>query len=168
MEDYFKIGIITSSHGVRGEMKIYPTTDDARRFKKLKQVFVETKEGFKVFEVESARVSDKVLLKLKGIDTPEEVVKYRQRGIFVDRKNAVRLSKDEYFIADLIGIKVICDDGSELGTLKEVMPTGANDVYVVSMNDGKEVLIPAIKDCILDVDVEEGCMKVHLLDGLLD
>lgn len=168
MEDYFKIGIITSSHGVRGEMKVYPTTDDARRFKKLKQVFVETKEGFKVFEVESARVSDKVLLKLKGIDTPEEVVKYRQRGIFVDRKNAVRLSKDEYFIADLFGIKVICDDGSELGTLKEVMPTGANDVYVVSMNDGKEVLIPAIKDCILDVDVEEGCMKVHLLDGLLD
>ncbi|MBR1650423.1 MAG: 16S rRNA processing protein RimM [Lachnospiraceae bacterium] len=168
MEDYFKIGIITSSHGVRGEMKVYPTTDDARRFKKLKQVFVETKEGFKVFEVESARVSDKVLLKLKGIDTPEEVVKYRQRGIFVDRKNAVRLSKDEYFIADLIGIKVICDDGKELGVLKEVMPTGANDVYVVSMDEGKEVLIPAIKDCILDVDVEEGFMKVHLLDGLLD
>ena len=168
MEDYFKIGIITSSHGVRGEMKVYPTTDDARRFKKLKQVFVETKEGFKVFEVESARVSDKVLLKLKGIDTPEEVVKYRQRGIFVDRKNAVRLSKDEYFIADLIGIKVICDDGKELGVLKEVMPTGANDVYVVSMDEDKEVLIPAIKDCILDVDVEEGFMKVHLLDGLLD
>lgn len=168
MEDYFKIGIITSSHGVRGEMKVYPTTDDARRFKKLKQVFVETKEGFKVFEVESARVSDKVLLKLKGIDTPEEVVKYRQRGIFVDRKNAVRLSKDEYFIADLIGIKVICDDGKELGVLKKVMPTGANDVYVVSMDEGKEVLIPAIKDCILDVDVEEGFMKVHLLDGLLD
>lgn len=168
MEDYFKIGIITSSHGVRGEMKVYPTTDDARRFKKLKQVFVETKEGFKVFEVESARVSDKVLLKLKGIDTPEEVVKYRQRGIFVDRKNAVRLSKDEYFIADLIGIKVICDDGKELGVLKEVMPTGANDVYVVSMDEGKEVLIPAIKDCILDVEVEEGFMKVHLLDGLLD
>lgn len=168
MEDYFKIGIITSSHGVRGEMKVFPTTDDARRFKKLKQVFVETKEGFKVFEVESARVSDKVLLKLKGIDTPEEVVKYRQRGIFVDRKNAVRLSKDEYFIADLIGIKVICDDGKELGVLKEVMPTGANDVYVVSMDEGKEVLIPAIKDCILDVDVEEGFMKVHLLDGLLD
>ena len=152
MEDYFKIGIITSSHGVRGEMKVYPTTDDARRFKKLKQVFVETKEGFKVFEVESARVSDKVLLKLKGIYTPEEVVKYRQRGIFVDR----------------IGIKVICDDGKELGVLKEVMPTGANDVYVVSMDEGKEVLIPAIKDCILDVDVEEGFMKVHLLDGLLD
>ena len=168
MEDYFKIGIITSSHGVRGEMEVFPTTDDARRFKKLKQVFVETKEGFKVFEVESARVSDKVLLKLKGIDTPEEVVKYRQRGIFVDRKNAVRLSKDEYFIADLIGIKVICDDGKELGVLKEVMPTGANDVYVVSMDEGKEVLIPAIKDCILDVDVEEGFMKVHLLDGLLD
>ncbi|MCR4616856.1 MAG: ribosome maturation factor RimM [Lachnospiraceae bacterium] len=168
MEDYFKIGIITSSHGVRGEMKVYPTTDDARRFKRLKEVFVETKEGLKTFEVESARVSDKVLLKLKGIDTPEEVVKYRQRGIFVDRKNAVKLSSDEYFIADLIGIKVIDENENEVGTLTDVMPTGANDVYVIEMTDGQELLLPAIKECILEVNVEEGVMRVHILDGLLD
>jgi 16S rRNA processing protein RimM len=169
MEDFFKIGIITSSHGVRGEMKVYPTTDDSRRFKRLKEVFVEGKTGLDKFEVESARVTtDKVLLKLKGIDTPEEAVKFRQRGIFVDREHAVRLSKDEYFIADLIDIKVIDENDNELGVLTDVMPTGANDVYQIKMNDGRELLLPAIKECVLDVNVEEGFMRVHVLDGLLD
>ena len=124
MEDFFKIGIITSSHGVRGEMKVYPTTDDSRRFKRLKEVFVEGKSGLEQYEVESARVTtDKVLLKLKGIDTPEEAVKLRQRGIFVDREHAVRLSKDEYFIADLIDIKIIDENDNELGVLTDVFHT---------------------------------------------
>lgn len=169
MEDFFKIGIITGSHGVHGEMKIYPTTDDTRRFKRLDEVFVETKEGRIPMKVEGARVSvDRVLLKLKGIDTPEEVVKYRQKGIFVDREHAVRLSKDEYFIADLIGLNVVDESDEKIGVLDDVLPTGANDVYQIIMNDGRELLLPAIKDCILDVDVEAGFIKVHILDGLLD
>ena len=168
MEDYFKIGIITSSHGVRGEMKVFPTTDDTARFKKCKQVYIEEKSGLVLHDVESVRVlPDKVLLKLKGIDTPEEAVKLRQRGIFVDREHAVKLSKDEYFIADLIGLSVIDEDGKELGSITDVLPTGANDVYQISMPDGNELLLPAIKECILEVDVEKGFMKVHVLDGLL-
>ncbi len=169
MEDYFKIGIITSSHGVRGEMKVFPTTDDTRRFKKCREVYVEDKTGLVMYEVESARVSpDKVLLKLKGIDTPEEAVKLRQRGIFVDREHAVKLSKDEYFIADLIGLEVRNEDGDRIGVIEEVLPTGANDVYQIAMDDGRELLLPAIKDCILEVNVEQGFMRVHVLDGLLD
>ena len=169
MEDYFKIGIITSSHGVRGEMKVFPTTDDTRRFKKCREVYVEDKTGLVMYEVESARVSpDKVLLKLKGIDTPEEAVKLRQRGIFVDREHAVKLSKDEYFIADLIGLQVRNEDGDRIGVIEEVLPTGANDVYQIAMDDGRELLLPAIKDCILEVNVEQGFMRVHVLDGLLD
>ncbi len=168
MEDYFKIGIITSSHGVRGEMKVFPTTDDTARFKKCKQVYIEEKSGLVLHDVESVRVSpDRVLLKLKGIDTPEEAIKLRQRGIFVDRKHAVKLSKDEYFIADLIGLSVIDEDGKELGEITDVLPTGANDVYQIKMPDGNEFLLPAIKECILEVDVEKGFMKVHVLDGLL-
>ena len=168
MEDYFKIGIITSSHGVRGEMKVFPTTDDTRRFKKCKEVYVEEKSGLILYEVESARVSpDKVLLKLKGIDTPEDAVKLRQRGIFVDREHAVKLSEDEYFIADLIGLDVLDENGVELGKITDVLPTGANDVYQIEMKDGRELLLPAIKECILSVDVESGIMKVHVLDGLL-
>ena len=169
MEDYFKIGIITSSHGVRGEMKVFPTTDDTRRFKKCREVYVEDKTGLVMYEVESARVSpDKVLLKLKGIDTPEEAVKLRQRGIFVDREHAVKLSKDEYFIADLIGLEVRNEDGDRIGVIEEVLPTGANDVYQIAVDDGRELLLPAIKDCILEVNVEQGFMRVHVLDGLLD
>ena len=169
MEDYFKIGIITSSHGVRGEMKVFPTTDDTRRFKKCREVYIEDKTGLVMYEVESARVSpDKVLLKLKGIDTPEEAVKLRQRGIFVDREHAVKLSKDEYFIADLIGLQVRNEDGDRIGVIEEVLPTGANDVYQIAMDDGRELLLPAIKDCILEVNVEQGFMRVHVLDGLLD
>ena len=169
MEDYFKIGIITSSHGVRGEMKVFPTTDDTRRFKKCREVYVEDKTGLIMYEAESARVSpDKVLLKLKGIDTPEEAVKLRQRGIFVDREHAVKLSKDEYFIADLIGLEVRDEDGDRIGVIEEVLPTGANDVYQIAIDDGRELLLPAIKDCILEVNVEQGFMRVHVLDGLLD
>ena len=169
MEDYFKIGIITSSHGVRGEMKVFPTTDDTRRFKKCREVYVEDKTGLVMYEVESARVSpDKVLLKLKGIDTPEEAVKLRQRGVFVDREHAVKLSKDEYFIADLIGLEVRNEDRDRIGVIEEVLPTGANDVYQIAMDDGRELLLPAIKDCILEVNVEQGFMRVHVLDGLLD
>jgi 16S rRNA processing protein RimM len=169
MEEYLKIGIITASHGVKGEMKVYPTTDDPARFKKLKTVFLELKGQMQLRDVESVRVSpDQVLLKLKGIEAPEEVKNYRQCGIFVARKDAVPLKKDEYFIADLLGMKVITDEEQELGTLKEVLPTGANDVYIVELNGGGEVLIPAIHECILSVDVESGIMKVHLLPGLLD
>ena len=169
MEDFFKIGIITGSHGVHGEMKVYPTTDDPRRFKHLKSVFLQTKKERLCFEVESSRVApDRVLLKLKGIDTPEEAVKYRQSELLVDRDHAVRLSKDEYFIADLIGLKVLNEDGSDLGTLMDVIVTGANDVYQIKLNDGRELLLPAIKECILDVNVEEDYIKIHILDGLLD
>ena len=83
------------------------------------------------------------------------------------RKNAVRLQRDEYFIADLIGLKVQDEDGKELGTVKDVIETGANDVYIVDRVDGEEVLLPAIHDCVLDVDVEKNTMTVHLMKGLV-
>ena len=84
------------------------------------------------------------------------------------RENAVRLKKDEYFIADLIGLKVLGETGEELGELEDVIETGANDVYQIKMNDGRQLLLPAIRQCILDVNVEEGFMKIHILEGLLD
>ena len=80
----------------------------------------------------------------------------------------MELGPDEYFITDLIGLQVLTEDGEALGVLKDVLETGANDVYVVEMKNGRELLIPAIKDCILDVDTEQGTMTVHLLEGLMD
>ena len=109
-----------------------------------------------------------VILKFKGIDSLNDVEKFRQKSLYVTRANAVRLRKDEYFIADLIGLKVIDEENKELGTLEDVMVTGANDVYVISLLNGKELLLPAIKQCILNVDMENQCMQVHVLDGLIE
>ena len=169
MEDFFQIGIITSTHGVHGEVKVFPTTDDPRRFKKLKEVFVDTGRERVALEIEGVKFFKQfVIVKFKGIDTLNDVERYRKASLFVSRENAVRLRKDEYFIADLCGLAVQNEFGEPLGVLKEVLETGANDVYVITLSDGRELLLPAIKQCILEVSIEEGYMKVHVLDGLLD
>ena len=169
MEDLLQVGIITSTHGVRGEVKVYPTTDDPRRFRRLKEVVLDTGKEKMNLEIEGVKFFKQfVILKFKGLDNINDIEKYRQKSLYVTRKNAVRLQRDEYFIADLIGLKVQDEDGKELGTVKDVIEPGANDVYEVEMADGKSLLLPAIKQCILNVDVENGTMQVHVLEGLLD
>ena len=169
MEDLLQVGIITSTHGVRGEVKVYPTTDDPRRFRRLKEVVLDTGKEKMNLEIEGVKFFKQfVILKFKGLDNINDIEKYRQKSLYVTRKNAVRLQRDEYFIADLIGLKVQDEDGKELGTVKDVIETGANDVYEVEMADGKSLLLPAIKQCILNVDGENGMMQVHVLEGLLD
>ena len=177
MEDLLKVGVITSTHGVRGEVKVFPTTDDVNRFKKLQQVKLFTGKEYLSLEIESVKFfKNMVILKFKGLNLIEDVEKYRQKDLFVERKDAVRLKKDEYFIADLIGVQVFGEDGALIGTLKDVITTGANDVYAVEIAEGNnlgaaagaEVLLPAIKQCILDVDVEASKMVVHMMEGLLD
>ena len=169
MEDLLQVGIITSTHGVRGEVKVYPTTDDPRRFRRLKEVVLDTGREKLNLEIEGVKFFKQfVILKFKGLDNINDIEKYRQKSLYVTRKNAVRLQRDEYFIADLIGLKVQDEDGTELGTVKDVIETGANDVYEVEMADGRSLLLPAIKQCILNVDVENGMMQVHVLEGVLD
>lgn len=167
--DYLKIGVITTTHGVRGEVKVYPTTDDPARFKRLKEVILDTGREKLTLEIESVKFFKQlVILKFKGLDDIDKVQKFRQGSLYVTRANAVRLSKDEYFIADLIGLKVIDEEEQPVGILKDVMETGANDVYVIEMYDGRELLLPAIKQCILRVDIEGGLLQAHILEGLLD
>lgn len=170
MEDFFKIGIITATHGLHGEVKVFPTTDDVKRFKKLKNVTLDTgKAETAVLEIESVKFFKQfAILKFQGIDSIEDAQKYRKASLLVPRSDAVRLRKDEYFIADLIGLAVRDEDGTQIGTLRDVMETGANDVYVIALEDGRELLLPAIKQCVLEVDVEAGFIRIHILDGLLD
>lgn len=168
MVDLLRVGVITQTHGIRGEVKVFPTTDDPNRFKKLKEVILDT--GKEKIDMEIAGVKffkNMVILKFKGIDNINDVEKYKKAELYVTRENAVKLEPGEYFIADLIGMKVTSDEGEDLGILEDVLQTGANDVYIVK-KDGNELLIPAIKDCRLDVNVEEGTMLVHLLPGLRD
>ena len=189
MEQFFQVGIITSAHGVRGEVKVYPTTDDVRRFRRLKAVIIKRPStsgdgrssrgaasaslpemaGGEILEIEGVKFFKQfAILKFKGIDTMEAAEKYRKCSLMVPRSSAVRLSRDEYFIADLIGLTVLDEENAEIGTLYDVIETGANDVYAVRLHSGKEFLLPAIKQCILDVDVESGFIKIHILEGLLD
>ncbi len=169
MEDILQVGVITSTHGVRGEVKVFPTTDDAKRFKKLKEVILDTGKEQIALEIEGVKFFKQfVILKFKGIDNINDVEKYRQKSLYVTRDNAVRLRRDEYFIADLMGLRVQNEDGEDIGVLREVLETGANDVYAIDMNDGRELLLPAIKQCVLNVNIEEGFVQVHILEGLLD
>ena len=169
MEDLLQVGIISSTHGIRGEVKVYPTTDDVNRFKKLKKVILDTGKEKMELEIEGVKFFKQfAILKFKGIDNINDIEKYKGKSLLVTRNDAVKLKKDEYFIADIIGIAVFKEDGQEFGVLVDVLETGANDVYVIETKDKKEVLVPAIKECVLEVDVEGRRMKIHLMEGLLD
>ncbi len=169
MEQRLRVGVIASTHGIRGEVKVFPTTDSASRFKKIKEVILISEEGTQSLQIESVKFFKKfVILKFTGIDNINDIEKYKGCELYVDRAKAQRLGRNEYYIADLLGMEVVQDTGRKLGTIKDVIETGANDVYVVAMEQGKELLIPAIKQCILSVDIESGRMEVHLLEGLLE
>lgn len=169
MQDKLQVGIIASTHGLKGEVKVYPTTDDSARFQDLKEVILETDGKEMLLGIEGVKFFKKfVILKFKSINTIEEVEKYKGNSLYVTRENAVKLEQNEYFIADLIGLQVVDEEENKLGILRDVIQTGANDVYEVALTAGGEVLIPAIQQCILRVDMEAGSMKVHLLEGLME
>ena len=167
MEDLLQVGVITTTHGVRGEVKVFPTTDDPARFKKLKNVVLDT--GKEMIDLEVAGVKffkNMVIVKFKGIDNINDVEKYRKKSLYVTRENAVKLKKNEYLIADLIGYQAESDEGEDLGELSDGLQTGANDVYVLSKEGTDDILLPAIRECVKEVDLENGNIIVHLLPGL--
>lgn len=167
MEDLLKIGVITTTHGVRGEVKVFPTTEP-ERFTELTHVLLDAGREMRELEIQNVKFfKNLVILKFKGIDNINDIEMYKGRELWIPREDAQELDEDEYYIADLIGMDVILEDGVRFGTLKDVMETGANDVYVVRTEDGEEVLLPAIHECILDVDVEGNKMTVHLMKGLI-
>lgn len=169
MEEILQVGVISSTHGIRGEVKVFPTTDDPGRFKKLKHVILDTGREQKNLEITGVKFFKQfVILKFKGIDNINDIEKYKGKSLYVTRENAVRLKKDEYFIADLVDMQVFLEDGTPFGVLTDVMKTGANDVYCIQTQEHGEVLIPAIGECILDVDVEGQKMTIHLMPGLVE
>lgn len=168
MEDLLKVGAITTTHGVRGEVKVYPTTDDPERFLDLDYVMLDTGREFRRLDIKNVRFfKNLVILKFDRIDNINDIEKYKGCSLWIPRDEAQELGEDEYYIADLLNMEVVLEDGTKFGTLKNVMETGANDVYIVDSVEHGEVLLPAIKECILDVDLEENRMTIHLMKGLL-
>lgn len=164
---YFQIGKITSTHGIGGTFRVFPTTEDASRFRLLKTILILHKGEKIPFTVE--RVSfqkNMVLLKVKEISDINVAEGYRNDPIYITDEQALPLEENEYYARDLYDMQVVTEDGTVLGRLDDIIETGANDVYVVKKEGEKDLLIPAIKECILAVDVPKKIMTVHLLEGL--
>lgn len=169
MESYLRVGVIASTHGLKGEVKVFPTTDDPERFRDLKQVFLDTGNDYKSLNVAGVKFfKNQVILKFREFNDINEIEKYKGKDLLVTRDQAVPLKENENFITDLIDMEVYTDEDKRLGILTDVLQTGANDVYVVETDEGKEVLLPAIPSCILEVNVETARMTVHILEGLLE
>lgn len=169
MTKYLEIGQIVNTFGIKGQVKIVPFTDDITRYDELKEIYVEKKNELKLFQIEQVNYKkNMVILKLKGIETVEEAEKLRNCYLKIDRKDAKKLPKDTYFIVDLLGLDVYTDEGKLLGKVDDIYNAGSSDIYVVKDELGKQILLPAIKDVLKEVDLENQKIIVHLIKGLVD
>ncbi|MBQ5430145.1 MAG: 16S rRNA processing protein RimM [Lachnospiraceae bacterium] len=166
--EFLQVGVITTTHGVRGEVKVFPTTDDMHRFKRLKTVTLEKPDGSRSqLHIRSVKFFKKqVILGFDEVCDMDAAALLRKCALMIPREEAEELGEGEYFVGDILGIDVVLEDGSAYGKVSDILVTGANDVYEITKEDGKKVLVPAIKSCILGVDLDKGCMKIHLLPGL--
>lgn len=167
MEDMLRVGVISSTHGIRGEVKVFPTTDYAERFEELDEVMLDTGKERIPLRIEGVKYFKQlVILKFEGYDTIESIEKYKGRDLLISREDAAPLEEGEFYICDLIGLRVVSTEGEDLGVLEDVMSTGANDVFVARTPDGKELLLPYIDECIREISTEKKCITVYLMPGL--
>ncbi len=168
MQKRLEVGQIVNTFGIKGFVKIYPYVDDIKRFDKLKNVYVISKKEEKLLEIEEVKYQkNMVLAKFKGIDNVETAEKLRQSYVEIDRKDAIPLEEGQYFIVDLLGLEVYSDDGRLLGKLNDIFNTGSNDIYEVKDELGKQILLPGIPEVIKEVDLDNGKIIVHLIEGLI-
>lgn len=167
-QEYFEIGQIVNTFGIKGVVKVNYFTDDPLEFEKLKTILVEKNKKLLEFEIEEAKLhKNQVLLKLKGINDINEAEKYKGCYIKLSREKAKKLPENTYFIADLIGIEVFTDNGELLGKVDDIYNSGSADIYVIKDELGKQILLPGIKDVIKEIDVDNEKIIVHLIDGLI-
>lgn len=167
MNDFLEIGQIVNSYGIKGFFKVVPFTDDITRFDDLKNIYIEKNRKLEKKEIEEVKYhKNLVLVKIKGIDDINDTEQYKNCYLKIDRKDAVELPEDTYFITDLIDIDVFTEEGKTLGKIVDIFPTGSNDVYVVKDELGKQILLPAIGEVIKNVNILEKKMTVKLIAGL--
>ncbi len=171
MNDELRVGVIVRTHGIKGEVKVYPTTDSPLRFDEISRITLR-QNGRLVLELDIEGVKyfkNLVILKLEGIDSINDAEQYKGAELYIPREMGAPLEEGEYYIADIIDMEVISDTGEKIGIVRDVLETGANDVYIVKRHDnGKDLLLPVIDECIIDTDIENNIMTVHIMDGLMD
>ena len=170
MEQLLRVGVITTTHGIRGEVKVFPTTDDIHRFDDLDEVILQNKREQLTLHVEHVKYfKNIVIVKFKEYNNINDVEMFRKCDLFVTRENAVPLEECEFFICDIIGAQVKNEeDGNVIGKVKDVLETGANLVFLIESNEGKELLFPSIPECIKKVDVEKMEVIAHVMPGLME
>ncbi|MDO4710832.1 MAG: ribosome maturation factor RimM [Peptostreptococcaceae bacterium] len=163
----YRIGQMVNTHGLKGEMKIYSYTDYPERFKEIEYIYFERED--QKYYIEKVKFHKSMpIIKLKGIDIIEEAEKYRGKTLYIDEQNLRELDEDEYMISDLIGLEAFLNNGSILGTVVNVLQYSANDIYVIRSDSGKEFLVPAIKEFIPTIDIENKKMIIKPIEGLLE
>ena len=167
MEDYLRVGVLSSPHGVRGEVSVYPTTDDIERFRSLKEAFISVKGEMIPVHVISCKFKKNMpVLGFEEYKNIDDIAPLRGSELYVDRSNAVPLEDGEYFLADIIGFDVIAED-KKIGVIKDYIENEASQViFVVSCEDGTEKYIPDVPHFISEVDLEEGKVYANLIKGM--
>lgn len=167
--EYFKIGKIVTTRGLKGDVKVYSHTDNIERFLELEYFFIDKDKETKYYVEKASIISgNMVVLKIRDFDTIESVQKFIDKFIYIDRDNVYSLDEDEILIVDMIGMDVFTDSGEKIGVLEDVLQYSANDVYIVKSPEGKEYLIPATYEVVPIIDVENKKMVVKPIPGLLD
>lgn len=170
MEQYFRIGVITSAHGIRGGVKVYPVTENPARFRDLQEVLFSQPQSDTVAGTYKLRrvafQNPMVLLEFEGIDTRNQAELLKGQQLWVSRAQAIPLSENEYYLADVLGMEVRDENGELLGQVADILETGSNEVFQVEQPGMKPLLIPSIPECILTMDLQNKKMTVHLLPGL--
>lgn len=165
--DYITIGKVANAHGVRGDLKIFPTTDDVSRFKKMKSVMIEHKKQINELTITGVKFhKNLVIISTNEINDKDTALLYKNDALLVKEEDAVPLGENEHFIFQLIGLEAREADGTVLGDLKEVLQTGAHDVYVIDDGSKNGLMVPATMEFVPEVHVEEGYLVVKLIEGL--
>ncbi len=168
MKERLEVGQIVNTFGINGFVKVYPYVDDIYRFDNLKKVHIKSKKEEKELQIEDVKYQkNMVLIKFKGIDKIEDAEKLRNSYIEIDRADAIPLEEGQYFIADLLGLDVYLDTGEKLGILDDIYNSGSSDIYVVKNELGKQFLLPYIDDVVKQINLEEGKIIVHIIEGLI-
>lgn len=166
--NYYHVGKIVNTHGIRGEVKVVPITDFVDdRFKVGTQLVIEKNDQYLPVTVASARPHKGMeLVKFDGLDNINEVERFRNCFLSVSEDQQAELEDGQYYYHQIIGLDVVTDDGRHLGKIKEIMSPGANDVWVVQRTNQQDLLLPVIKDVIKKVDLDQQVVTVELLEGL--
>ena len=167
MEDYLRIGVLSSPHGVKGEISVYPTSEDLDRYSELENAYFLMNGEMKPVKVTGCKYKKNMpVLKFEGYDDRNAIEPLRGTELYVDREEAIPLEEGEYFLADVIGFKVI-SDGNEIGVIEDYFENAADQViFVVKKPDGSTMYIPDVEEFVKDVDLEKEEMQVNLIKGM--